>query len=57
MDVSILLDRYPWAAIHEQAIRTTAVFLGLELEKVFMAYDEKILVTFARDQFVLPRAA
>lgn len=58
MDVSTQLpDRYPWGAIHENAIRTTATYLGLELERVWREYDEKILAKVAKDQLCLPRAA
>lgn len=58
MDVSDQLpEQYPWAAIHEQAIRTTATYLGLDLESVWRDYDEKILAKVAKDQLCLPRAA
>ena len=57
MDTSIVLDRYPWAANHETAVRTTATFLGLELETVLKEFDQRILNKVARDQLYLPIAA
>ncbi|MGD8567291.1 MAG: hypothetical protein PVJ39_04350 [Gammaproteobacteria bacterium] len=55
--INRLPDRYPWGAIHEAAIRTTATYLGVELERVWRHYDEKILAKIAKDQLSLPHAA
>lgn len=52
-----LSDRYPWAANHEQAIRTVALFLGRDLESVFQAMDNQILAKIAQDQLNWPKAA
>ena len=57
MDASNVLDRYPWAANHEIAVRTTAAFLGLSLETVLKEFDQRILNKVARDQLYLPMAA
>ena len=57
MEYSALLDHYPWASEHENAIRTTAAFLGIEFETVLKQFDERILSKVARDNLLLPQAA
>lgn len=52
-----LLDQYPWAANHENAIRTTATFLGIEFEVALKQFDTRILIKVAKDQLELRQAA
>ena len=52
-----LLDNYPWAANHENAIRTVAHFLGIELEEALKHFDSRILIKVAKDQLDLRKAA
>jgi|GEM_PF-4197371 len=57
MDYHTLLDHYPWAADHKNAIITIASFSGVDLEVVLKQFDERILEKVARDYFQLPKAA
>ena len=57
MDYHTLLDHYPWAADHKNAINTIATFSGIELEVVLKQFDERILEKVAKDYFHLPKAA
>ena len=54
---SKLLDQYPWAANHENAIRTVANFLGIDFEDALKQFDTRILHKVAKDQLQLPKAA
>lgn len=57
MDYQTLLDHYPWAADHKNAIRTIALFSGEEFETVLRQFDERILAKVAKDNLQLPEAA
>ncbi|MCI0505522.1 MAG: hypothetical protein L0Z73_05365 [Gammaproteobacteria bacterium] len=54
---SALLDHYPWAADHENAIRTIAVFMAVDFEVVLKQFDERILGKVAKEKLALPQAA
>ncbi|WP_455222528.1 hypothetical protein [Kaarinaea lacus] len=57
MNYQTLLDHYPWAADHENAIRTVAKFLSEDFEIVLRQFDERILAKVAKDNLQLPKAA
>jgi len=52
-----LLDQYPWAANHENAIRTIAKFMDMEFKDALERFDNRILIKVAKDQLSLPKAA
>ena len=57
MEIEKLLDQYPWSAQHENAVRTVAKFLGLDVELVLKDFDERILNKVAKENLDLPKAA
>jgi hypothetical protein len=57
MDYHTLLDHYPWAADHKNAIITTARFLQLDFEFALREFDGRILGKVAGDLLQLSRAA
>ena len=57
MEIEKLLDQYPWSAQHENAVRTVAKFLGLDVELVLKEFDERILNKVAKENLELPKAA
>jgi hypothetical protein len=57
MDYQVLLDHYPWAADHENAIQTVAKFLCEDFEMVLRKFDARILKKVAKDNLQLPEAA
>ncbi|WP_455366569.1 hypothetical protein [Kaarinaea lacus] len=57
MDYQTLLQHYPWAADHENAIRTIAKFLNDDFEAVLKQFDERILSKVAKDNLQIPEAA
>ncbi|HEY5603471.1 MAG TPA: hypothetical protein VIM41_10195 [Gammaproteobacteria bacterium] len=57
MENTALLDHYPWAANHANAIRIIAAFMRVDFEVVLKILDERILGKVAKENLCAPKAA